>query len=106
MTSAFEGSYAGTFEGECPDFPVSGDIFFDVDARGVVTGAIDGNDDGPLTGAVDDSGALESVANAMVAGDCNYDGQFDDELFLDGTWTCPDFGCDGTWSAAPAMDGP
>ena len=102
MTSAFEGSYAGTFEGECPDFPVSGDIFFDVDARGVVTGAIDGNDDGPLAGTVDETGLLLTIAMAMVAGDCNYDGQFDADLLVEGEWGCPDYGCIGTWSAGPA----
>ena len=102
-TSPFEGLYEGTFEGECPDFSVSGTIELMIDADGIATGGFMGNDNGPLDGMVDSDGALETSGEAKIAGLCNYDGQIDGKLMIEGTWGCPDFECGGTWTAGPVV---
>ncbi len=102
-TSAYEGLYEGTFEGDCPDFSVSGTIELMIDADGIATGAFTGNDSGPLDGMVDSDGALETSGEARIAGLCNYDGQIDGDLMVEGTWGCPDFECGGTWTAGPVV---
>jgi len=79
---------------------VSGTITLDIDAEGVAVGAFMGNDSGPLEGGVDGSGALTTSGMGKVAGLCNYDGQIDETLAIEGTWDCPDVECGGTWTAA------
>lgn len=99
-SAAFEGSYAGTFEGQCPNFDVSGTITLEIDAEGMAVGAFMGNDSGPLEGSVDAMGVLETSGDGEVAGLCHYDGQIDGDLAIEGMWNCPDFECGGTWTAA------
>jgi hypothetical protein len=90
--------------GECTGVSPSGTITFDIDADGVATGEINGNTSGPLEGTVDMDGAFESTVMTGAAGECTFDGQFDnDDLMIAGTWMCPDLECVGTWTAGPAM---
>jgi len=101
MASPYEGAWDATFEGLCGKLAVSGTLDFDVDADGVITGTMMGNDNGPLDGTVSDMGAFDITAMGASAGMCSFIGDADDMNAITGTWSCPDLDCTGTWAGGP-----
>jgi hypothetical protein len=106
MTSPYEGSYDADFEGSCGDTDVDGTLDLDVDDTGAVTGQMVGDDSGPVTGTVDDMGALNLVAEGNSAGVCPFVGLFDVMGDITGSWTCTDLSCTGIWAGGLADDTP
>lgn len=102
--SPYAGSYSGTWTGGCLGL-IHGPLTFHVSMDGALDGTLGNLPVGPMSGFVDNMGAITATIDvASPVGSCAIEGQFSVIVMgsATGTWSCPMWGCTGTWTSAPS----